>query len=534
MNTASTTPLTTEQVTLHTARVVHTLDDRSPRASGILVGQGRILAVGDAADLRARAGRVIDHGDAVITPGLVDGHTHPVHGLDGTIGVELTGARTLTDVRGALAAAEAELAPGQWLRGWGLNPVVFAGATPSAAALGLGERPAYISMYDAHSALVSPEALRRAGIDGPRDFTSVSRIDCDADGRPTGYLLESEAAELVRTLLPSPSAEEYAERFDALLRGMAAAGLTGMHAMDFDHPSEDLVRRVEETGDLRMRIGFNPWLMPGHDVGSVLDLQGRRGRRWRVEGVKLFVDGTIDGGTAWLEYADAHGESVDPLWRDVSAFRDALTTLHRAGVNCAVHAIGDRGVRETLLIFAELRATYGPLARHRIEHIETLPEEHVELFGSRVAAASMQPLHCTFFNRADRSDNWSQRLGDHRVDDGFPWAQLRDVGAVVALGTDWPIAPYDPRWTMADAQLRRHFDGELSPLAGKPLTALQALEGYTTHAALASGEESHRGRLAPGYDADLTVWSEDPLAVAPEELAVLPVVGTVLDGEVVA
>jgi predicted amidohydrolase YtcJ len=524
------TPRTTGTATLYTARLVHTLDERTPRATGVLSEHGRILAVGDAAELRPHAREVVAYGDAVITPGLVDGHTHPVHGLDGTIGVELTGARTLADVRRALAAAEADLEPGQWLRGWGLNPVVFGGAIPTAAVLGLGERPAYIQMYDAHSALVSPEALRRAGIDGARAFTSAARIDCDADGRPTGYLLEAEAAELVRVLLPAPTPAEYAARFDELLRGMAAAGLTGMHAMDFDDPSEDLVRAVEEHGDLRLRIGFNPWLMPGHDAASVIALQGRRGRRWRVEGVKLFVDGTVDGGTAWLEYADSHGEGLDPLWRDLGAFRDALTALHRAGVDCAVHAIGDRGVRETLELFAELRATHGPLARHRIEHIETLPEEHIGLFADRAAAASMQPLHCTFFNRADRSDTWSQRLGDHRVDDGFPWAQLRDAGAIVALGTDWPIAPYDPRWTLADAQLRRHFDAEPSPLAGKPLTALQALEGYTTHAAWASGEEEHRGRIAPGYDADLTVWSRDPLTADPEELAVLPVVGTVVDG----
>ena len=520
--------------TLHVARAIHTLDERHGTATGVLVRDGRVVTTGDAAQLRPDAGAVIDHGEAVLTPGLVDGHTHPVHGLEGTFGVELTGIRTVAEVRAALAEAAARLAPGQWLCARGLNPVVFGGSVPTAAALGLGERPAFFDMYDAHSALASPGALRRAGIDGPRTFTSASRIDCDASGRPTGYLLETEAAELVRAFVPKPEPRELAARFAQLVRDMAASGLTGLHAMDFDHPSEDLVRAVEAEGDLPVRIGFNPWVMPGDDVATALAVQGRRGRRWQVEGVKLFVDGTIDGGTGWLEYADTHGEGLDPLWRDLGDFREALTRLHLAGVNCAVHAIGDRGVRETLGICADLRATYGPLARHRIEHIETLPPEHVDLFASGAAAASMQPLHCTFFNEPDRSDNWSRRLGDHRVDDGFPWAQLRDAGAVVALGTDWPIAPYDPRWTLADAQLRRHFDAGPEPLAGEPLTALQALEGYTTHAALASGEEAHRGRIAPGYGADFTVWSADPLTVPPEELAVLPVVGTVLDGAVVA
>ncbi|MFG1689734.1 amidohydrolase [Nonomuraea sp. NPDC049269] len=521
---------------LHIARLVHTLDPAHGSATGVLVEDGRVVAVGSAADLSAD--RVIDHGDAVITPGLVDGHTHPVHGLGITAGVDLSTARDLGDVRAGLASARDRLEPGQWLRGWGLNPIVFAGVTPSAEAIGLVGVPGIVLLYDVHSAIASPEALQIAGIDGPRDFASSARIECDADGRPTGYLLESEASRLVTKHLPAPIAEELASRFGELLRAMADSGLTGMHAMDFNDPAHELVTLLEERGDLPVRIGFNPVLMPDHDdLDVVLAPQGLSGRRWRVEGVKLFMDGTIDGGTAWLEYADAHGEGLEPLWRDLDRFRDALTRLHLAGVNCAVHAIGDRGIRETLAIFDDLRTQYGPLARHRIEHIETLPDEVVSRFGHGAAAASVQPLHCTFFNRPDRSDSWSQRLGDIRVDHGFRWGELRAAGAVVALGSDWPIAPYDPRWTMADAQLRRHFDhADPTPLpsSSSALTALQALEGYTTQAALASGEESHRGRLAPGFDADLTVWADDPLTVDPQTLAELPVVTTVVAGDPVA
>jgi predicted amidohydrolase YtcJ len=245
------------------------------------------------------------------------------------------------------------------------------------------------------------------------------------------------------------------------------------------------------------------------------------------------VDGTIDHGTGWLEYADTHGEGLDPLWRDFDRFREVVTTLHRAGINCAVHAIGDRGVRQVLELFSELRDRYGALARHRIEHIETIPDDLVKMFGSGAAAASMQPLHCTCFNNADRTDSWSQRLGDVRVDNGFRWNDIRAAGGVVALGSDWPIAPYDPRWIMADARLRRRFDRpEMEPIRPEQaLSAIEALEGYTTHAALASAEETRRGRLAPGFDADLTVFGADPLAVDPEELGRIEVRGTVVAGE---
>lgn len=527
---------TSESRRLFVARQVHTLDPAAPAATAVLVEDGRVVAVGEAADLRRPGVDVVDLEDAVVTPGLVDGHVHPVSGLELTDGVDLTDALDLDAVGALLAEERARLAPGAWLKGWGLNPVVFGGAAPTAEDLGpaFAGIPGYVQIYDGHAAIASREALALAGIDGPIGFASSSRVDLDADGRPTGYLVEADACDVVERVIPPLTRAEQADRFRALLRGMAAVGLTGMHAMDFRDPSRELVMLLEETGDLPLRIGFNPMLMPEDDgPDAVLALQGLGGRRWRVEGVKLMVDGTIDHGTGWLEYADTHGEGLDPLWRDVDRFREVVTTLHRAGVSCAVHAIGDRGVRQVLELFVELRERHGALARHRIEHIETIPDDVVKLFGGDAAAASMQPLHCTCFNNADRSDSWSQRLGDVRVDNGFRWNDIRAAGGVVALGSDWPIAPYDPRWTMADARLRRRFDRPaMEPIRPEQaLSAVHALEGYTTQAALASGEEGHRGRIATGFDADLTIWGADPLTVAAEELGTIEVRGTVVAGE---
>lgn len=526
--------------TLFVARRFRTMASHGPAdPTGVLVDDGRVTAVGDAHELRReRSAEVVDLGDGVVTPGLVDGHSHPVHGLTMTTGTDLTEATDLDTVRTALSKAREALEPGRWLRGWGLNPVVFDGHEPSAAALGaaLEGVPAYVSMYDGHSAIASPDALRAAGVDGPREFRSSARIACDAEGVPTGYLLESEASSVVEEAIPAPPVGDLADALDALLRDMAATGLTGLHAMDFADPSSAVVRVLERTRDLPMRIGFNPILAPTDETADrVLELQEQHGRRWRVEGVKMFVDGTIDGGTAWLERPDAHGEGTESLWTDFGHFRDLVTRLHLAGVNVAVHSIGDRGVREVLQLFTELRDEHGPLATHRIEHIETIPDDVVRMFGNGGAVASMHPLHLTHFNTDDRSDSWSRRLGDDRVEDGFPWSAIRAAGGRVALGSDWPIAPYDPRWIMADARLRRRFDRpERAPMQPEfALDAEQVLEGFTTHAALASGEARHRGRIAPGYDADFTVFADDPVAVDAETLGTLPVLATVVAGELV-
>ncbi|MGH3357824.1 MAG: amidohydrolase [Nocardioidaceae bacterium] len=526
--------------TLYVGRRMRTMTSDGPaRPTGVLVDGGRVTAVGDAQALRREHDpAVVDFGGGVITPGLVDGHSHPVHGLALTAGTNLTEATDLDAVRAALSTAREALEPGEWLRGWGLNPVVFDGREPSAAALGpaLARVPAYVSMYDGHSAIASPDALRAAGIDGPREFRSSARIACDRDGVPTGYLLEEEASSVVEAVIPTPPVANLANGLYALLQDMAATGLTGLHAMDFADPSAEVVRELERTRELPLRLGFNPILMPTDETADrVLEWQGQHGRRWRVEGVKMFVDGTIDGGTAWLERADAYGEGTESLWTEFGRFRDLVTRLHLAGANVAVHSIGDRGVREVLELFTELRDKHGPLATHRIEHIETIPDDVVRMFGSGGAVASMHPLHLTRFNTDDRSDSWSRRLGDARVEHGFPWAAIRAAGGPVALGSDWPIAPYDPRWIMADARLRRRFDRpERTPMQPElALDAEQVLEGFTTHAALASGEAEHRGRIAPGYDADFTVFADDPVAVDAETLGTLPILATVVAGEVI-
>lgn len=536
------------QHVLYTARTVHTLDPHSGApATGVLARDGLIVAVGDASELRTdvpSGTAVHDLGDAVVTPGLVDGHSHPIVGLEWTDGVDLSRCLTMEDLRSALGVARTELSEGEWLRGWGLNPTVFEGVEPTYEAVGavLEGVPAYLLVYDGHSALVNREALLLAGLAeasgasaANRGFVTDARIAVDSAGTPTGQALELEATELLTTVMPRRSLGERADQLHRLLSSMARTGLTGAHVMDAEADALEVLAEAERRGPLPLKLGLNPWVVPQRlaSLDEILALQGCRGGRWRVEGVKFFLDGTIDGGTAWLEQPDCCGEGLGTSWGDEAAFASAFERMYMAGVHTATHAIGDRAVRCVTSLVASLSRQHGPRGSHRVEHIETAPDSTVSVFASRQVAASMQPLHATRFARADRSDTWSKRLGEGRAARGFRCRDLRDAGAVLALGSDWPIAPFDPRITMADAQLRRPFDdASVEPVEpSQALTALQVLEGYTTHAAQASGEAERRGMVRPGFAADLTVWSADPLTAAPTELGTLPVVGTVVDGK---
>ncbi|MFG3348831.1 amidohydrolase [Streptomyces sp. NPDC048018] len=500
---------------------------------------GRIAALGDDREIRALAGagtEVIDLKGAVVTAGLVDGHLHPVTGAELTHGLDLSRCTDLADVRAALAGAVPELGRGDWLFGWGLDPNVFGdepvGIAPFDAVLtGV---PAFLLLFDAHSALASRRALELAGVDGPRTFAQASaEVVCDADGRPTGLLQEDAACELVERVAPRPTHAERRDRLAAALRSMAAAGLTGGHVMDANGESLTLLAELDAAGELPLRLRVTPWCQPGADADAVHELiarQGRGGDLWRVDGVKLFMDGTIDNGTAWLERPDCHGESTHAFWPDPAAYTHVIGELHRAGVPTATHAIGDAAVRHALDAIKKA----GRGVRHRIEHIETVPDDTLRRFAELGVIASMQPTHCCDFTRADHTDNWSRRLGEERASRAWRCRDLWDAGATVVLGSDWPIAPFPPLGVMAGARHRRPTRDLTQPPHGpeQALTPLEALRGMTVNAAYAAAEDHEAGRLALGHRADLTVLADDPLTTSATDLPDLPVVLTAVGGRV--
>ncbi|MEU9704544.1 amidohydrolase [Streptomyces sp. NPDC047981] len=506
---------------------------RTPELSAhtaVAVRDGLITAVGDATDARDWRGRgteTVDLGGATLTPGLTDAHSHPVWGLEMFTGTDLSGVTDLDRLRSVLAGAERQ---DGWVVGFGLDHNTFGGRPIHRELIEdvLGGAPAFLRLYDGHSALASEAALKAAGIEGPRAFAQRSEIVCDEQGRPTGHLIEHAAMDLVTPFLPTRPFAERRDRLVELLTSMAATGLTGAHVMDLGgHDVPGLLTALEADGDLPLRLRLAPWCMPGataEELDELVRLQERAGRLWRVGGVKFFMDGTVEGGTAWLEHADCHGQGTDAFWPDPAAYAAAVRRLHRAGVGTATHAIGDAAVRHVLDTVEGLGGGQGP--RHRIEHIETVPDDQLGRFAALGVVASMQPPH-TAYTRADHTDEWSKRLGDVRADRAWRCRDLREAGAHLALGSDWPIAHHDARQVLATAQAPR---GAASARHG--LTGLMALEGMTTHAAVAAGEERLGGRIAVGLRADLTAFTVDPVTAPADETEQAPIRLTVAGGRV--
>ncbi|WP_217133641.1 amidohydrolase [Leucobacter chinensis] len=523
------------EMLLRAAKVISPGDGDTSLATHVSIADGRIRAIGGVELEQLEHDEVLDFAGATVMPGLVDVHTHPVWGSAAQGGgVGCAEASTLDALRALLEAAARADGEG-WISGHDLDVSVFPGGIPDGRVFEqwLPGRKIVLMTRDAHALVVSPAVVAELGLTGEETFADTSEIVCDGHG-VTGWVVELQAMDLVLDQAPAVPLNVHAEYLLETLESFAAAGLTEIHALDFHEPSRELFTAIERDRELPLRVRAFP-LVPADSSAvewrEIAALQGQQGRRWSVDGAKFMLDGTADNGTAWFETPDCLGENQESLWRNPEAYREAIRFFTAQGVPTATHAIGDRAVRFALEVLAEA----GPVGAtpHRIEHIESIPDDLVHAFAEAGVVASLQPTHATRLTQPDQSDNWSKRIGADRVAQGWRVKDLCEAGAVVVLSSDWPIGVGDPRVSLADAQVRRPVEEERHT-PHQPTQAISALEAYTAMTlgpARAGGVAETRGRVRAGMVADLVVFEQNPLDLTPREQSTNAVLATFVGGE---
>ena len=526
-----------EGVTLLTAARIHTMDAAQPLATAMAYdADGRIVAVGQADALAKRypAARRLDVGTATVVPGLIDAHGHVGYLGFAMMSADLVGTRSKADVLERLRAKAASLQTGEWLlgTGWDQNDwpeQVF----PTAADLDAAfpDRPVWLARVDGHAGWANSAAMRSVSRDLSGNWQPDGGvIQRDAAGKPNGIFIDN-AQMLVENARPA-SDEATAER--ALVLGMQAAikhGLTGVHDAGISLVELQRYQRLADRGQMPLRI----YAMADGD-NKALESLCRNGLyrhasgRLQMRAVKLYADGALGSrGAAMLaDYSDDHG-TRGLLVMSPEQLAAATAKAKRCGVQAATHAIGDRGNRLTLDTYAKaLGAEASGDHRWRVEHAQILALDDLPRFARMQVIASMQPTHAT-------SDMpWAQdRVGPQRIVGAYAWRQLRDSGARLALGSDFPVESVDPRLGLYSAVTRADAEGK--PTGGwmpqQKLTAFEALRGFTLDAAYAGFAEDELGSLAPGKHADFVVLAEDPLAVPDAALRTLDVRATYVDGK---
>lgn len=513
-------------------------------AEAIAIQNGRIAAVGAkdeiVATFQTSRTEMHDLAGRTVTPGLIDAHLHPIQGVELTQGIDLAGVITLAGLRerlGAEARRLRETAGEGWLRGWNLDYSAFEGQPLTASLIDecLAGVPTLLFFFDFHTAVANTAALQRAGITGARNFTDSAEIVVDHAGRPTGELREESAYAPITSIMPLPSPEETADAARAIFRRMRRSGLTGGTIMDGNSGTLDLLETIDRSGSgLPVRIASAVDLKPIYSAEQRLEIlaqRDRRGARWRGGMIKLYADGVVETGSAWLYEPDSDGIETEGFWENQDEFVAVLELCTAAGFQVATHAIGDRAVGETITAYEAVGLGAQGQPRHRIEHLETLDPRDIARLAAHGIAASMQMPHMQW-RLEDQSDEWSRKLGPLRTSRAWNAGSVLRAGAPLALGSDWPIATLDAREGLAWAVLRRRA-GDAEGFVYEPgerLTNLEALHGYTRGAALAQGDHD-LGVIRQGAIADLAVWEEDPAEVTGDDLAQLPVHSTYLDGE---
>jgi predicted amidohydrolase YtcJ len=515
---------------------VWTGDSAHPWAGAVAVRGDRIAAVGDSgriAPLVGPATKVLSSGAGMVTPGFTDSHTHFVDGGIQLASIDLRPASSPADFIRRVQAYASERKPGEWILGGEWDHERWPGAplprrewidsvTPN--------NPVFVYRLDGHMALANSAALKLAGIGrGTRDIQGGVLVR-DA-GTPTGILKDA-AMFPVERVIPDPTAVQRDAALDRAMRYAAERGVTATSHVSVPWLDLETYRRAMQAGRLTIRVALYFPLATWRQVADTIARDGRGDDLLWIGGVKGYMDGSLGSGTALFDqpYAD-DPKTVGVLRTPEDSLRSWIGAADSAGLQVAVHAIGERANRLILDIYDSVARAHGQRDRRfRVEHAQHLRPEDVPRFGRDGIIASMQPAHLI------DDANWAgKRLGPERIRHSYVFRSLLDQHAILAFGSDWSVAPMDPILGVYAAVTRRSADGK-NPggwIPEQKISVEEALRAYTTGGAHAVFAEGRRGKLIPGYLADLVLLDRDITRIPPEEIAQTRVRTTIMGGHVV-
>lgn len=535
---------------------VFTADAAGMVAEAAAIRDGAIMRAGTREEISALAGKgteVVDMKGGMLLPGFTDAHVHLVDGGDTLTSLSVHDAATVEevlDIVKAYAAAHPDL---EVIVGSGWALPMFEGGNPDKAVLDAAEaeRPVILYAADGHNAWVNSAALAAAGVDGSTPDPVNGKVERDPEtGEPTGALRES-ATQLVEGLVPPMSKESALEDLLAGMRFQNEMGYTA--SIDASVPPgvmADAFVAAVENGDATLRVTLS--LLPTTDFTDkafkeeeietrIGDLKARRAKveaadpaMLKADMVKVFLDGVLENQTAAL-IEPYIGAEAGPDFRGVLNMAPDLLeayaiALDGAGFNIHMHAIGDRAVREGLNAVAVAVEENPARARHHhIAHIELIEPDDFSRFAQTGAAANMQ----TLWAYADSyiTDLTEPFLGEERSQWLYPFASLRDAGAFLVSGSDWPVSTSDPFDAIEVAVTRASSEGGAPPWRPEQrLTVADMLRALTINGAALTGEADRRGSIEAGKRADLVLIDANPMNVEPSELSEISVVMTMLDG----
>ena len=492
--------------------VIRTMDPALPAVRALAIAGDRVAGGVGTHETALPSPDVVDLRGRCVLPGFTDSHVHfPTWSL-AQRDVRLEGAASLEE---ALARVRSHSHEGSWIRGTGWRSASWE-RQPTKESLDevTGSKPAALWSKDYHSLWLNSAALALANGELQVDGGVVERDD---GGEPTGVLREESAWQFRARFAQVPE-DEWVDATREGLRIAASRGVVAIHDKDGWLGAPGIFQRIADREGLTLRV----WQSIPHERLPELEALGVHSGIGddflRIGYLKGFMDGTLGSQTAWM--LDGSGVQIT----SGEELAEIIRRGARAGWPVSVHAIGDRANREALDAFEATREEWAPRRlRQRVEHAQCLAPEDLARFAAIGVACSVQ------FSHAPSDRDLADRFWGDRADGAYAFRSLWDSGALVANGSDAPVEELDPLAGIRAGVLRT-IDERPAWHPEQALSVEQALQATIVNPARLSGDEHVRGKLLPGYLADLVVLDRDPLECPADELESVGVVATMVGG----
>ena len=519
---------------------IYTVNENQPYAQAVVVEGNKIKFVGSTSDSRKfvdASTEVIDLEGKLLLPGFNDSHLHFTSGGQYLLGIYLRPALSKEEFVEIIQSyiLKRSLPVSTWITGGRWDHELWPDKSlPTKELIDpfTENTPVFVSRIDGHVGLANSKALELAGITKNTPDPAGGLIERDEDGNPTG-ILKDNAMDLVFKVIPPPSLEE---NVDAALRALEEARQLGITSVqDMTQPDEfEAYKKILADGNLTCRI-YSVWPIDKYeDIVRAGVTVGNEEGFLKRGGLKAYADGSLGASTAWffepyISDSKNYGLAIDVVTN--GNLEKWATDADRNRLQICTHAISDRANAFMLDLYEKIKSINSPWERRfRIEHAQHLRKEDIKRFAEIGVIASVQPYHCI------DDGVWAEkRIGSERIKTTHPYNSLLKNNAVVAFGTDWPVAPLNPLFGIYAAVTRQTVDGK-NPNGWIPeekISIEDAIKCYTLNAAFASYEEKIKGSIEVGKLADFVVLSDDILSINPENIKDVVVVMTVFNGEIV-
>lgn len=524
---------------------LYTMDSTRSQASALAVRDGRIVAVGDSAAIQKYIGpetKTENLAGRLMLPGFIDSHTHPISAYRHFYEVNLYGIRTTSEYQNVLKDFLAKHPDEAYIRGRGWSNTVFPkiGADKKIIDAVIPDIPVRISSEDGHSVWVNSKTLELAGINtltpDPEDGI-IERYPGTLE--PAGTLRES-AADLVSGIFPDYTVAERVKGLEAYQEMALKLGITTAHDASLTPRTNDVAAYAEldRSGGLKMRFRASLYLDPEKDLSQVDTFiavrNENRGGLFETNSVKIFVDGVVEGSTAYLlePYFHLPGFRGTPIW-DTATLDSACAMLDRQDFQIHVHAIGDAAASMTLDAFEATRSVNGARdSRNGITHLQLVAPGDFKRFHDLGVIAYPQPY---WFIKDDYYYNLQvPYLGQVRADLEYPMKSFFDAGVRVAASSDYPVTiPCNPLDAIQIGITRTQpgvFDPREQLWPEESVTLEEMIASFTINGAYANFLENETGSLEVGKSADLIILDRNLFEIPVDEISEARVLRTYFAG----